>query len=189
MPTVTWIVGADKTDEFRLLARWFRQVSRIRDEFARCMSGDFDPLRVNETASVGFIAAAASCSGLLTLTDYVSIKRGWEKVAPYRLGRCDLWVADPHRQVSWAFEFKQGAIGRTTRPAKIGQLLDQACQDARRVDRLEAHRRFGGLVLTLQEGSRTYEIDEALRLLSARASYCCRLGKDQRPAWIYLEAV
>lgn len=189
MPAVDWIVGADATDEFRLLARWFRQVSRIRDQFAQCMSVDFDPLRVNETASVGFMAAAASRSGLLTLTDYMSVKRGWEKREPYRVGRCDLWVGDPDRQRSWAFEFKQGAVGRTTRPDKIRQLSDQACQDARRVDRLEAHRRFGGLVLTLQHGSRPAEIGDQLKVLCARASYCCRLGKDERPAWIYLEEV
>jgi hypothetical protein len=189
MHLVDWIAGADQSQEFRLLSRWFRQVCQIRERFATCMPGDFDPLGSNETASVGFLAAAASRSGLLTLTDYVSIKRGWEARAPYRLGRCDLWVADPLRQLSLAFEFKQGLIGKGTRIAKISKLLDQACSDARRVDRLEADHRFGAMVIGFQSRAQSGEYDEGLRQLSARTSYCCRICGGAAPVWIYLESV
>jgi hypothetical protein len=189
MHLVDWIAGADQTDEFRLLSQWFQQVCEIRERFATCMSADFDPLGSNETASVGFLAAAASRAGLLTLTDYVSIKRGWEARAPYRLGRCDLWLADPLRQLSWAFEFKQGLIGRGTRLAKVGKLLDQACFDARRVDRLEADHRYGALVIGFQNGAQFEDYHEGLRQLSARTSYCCRLCGGAAPVWIYLESV
>ena len=171
------------------MSRWFRQVGQIRQRFARCMSTDFDPLGSNETASVGFLAAAASRSGLLTLTDYVSIKRGWEARIPYRLGRCDLWVADPRRQISWAFEFKQGLIGRGARVAKLGKLLDQACSDATRLDRLEADNRFGALVIGFYNGTQSENYEDDLREISARTSYCCRIGGGAAPVWIYLASV
>lgn len=186
---VDWIRRRERSDEFRLLSRWFRQVSVIRQRFAACMSVDFDPFRSNETASVGLLAAAASRSGLLTLTDYVSVKRGWAPCTPYRLGRCDLWVADPVRQLSWAFEFKQGLIGRGTRLAKVSKLLDQACFDARQVDRFEADHRFGAIVVGFQTGQESAEGEESMRQLSERSSYCCRLGGGVAPVWILLEAV
>jgi hypothetical protein len=189
MHRVDWIAGADQSDEFRVLARWFAQVGQIRARFATCMSADFDPLASNETASVGVLAAAASRSGLLSLTDYVSIKRGWDTRAPFRFGRCDLWIADPRRQRSWAFEFKQGLIGRGTGLARVSKLLDQACFDARRVDRLEADHRFGAVVLGFQSGAPIGDYDDGLRQLSVRASYCCRLCGGAAPVWIYLEAV
>lgn len=186
---VDWIVGRDDTDEFRLLSRWFQQVCRIRERFATCMSADFDPLDSNETASVGFLAAAASRSGLLTLTDYVSIKRGWETRTPYRTGRCDLWVADPGRQLSWAFEFKQGHFGRGMRLAKISKLLDQACFDARRVDRLEADHRYGALIVGSDRRSHTDELESGMRKISAQATYCCKISGGAHPVWIFLESV
>jgi hypothetical protein len=189
MHRVDWIAGADQSDEFRLLSRWFKQVCVTRERFVSCMPADFDPLASNETASVGFLAAAASRTGLLTLTDYVSIKRGWEARTPYRLGRCDLWVADPRRQHSWAFEFKQGLVRRGTRLAKVSKLLDQACSDARRIDRLEADHRYGALVLAFENNVHSEDLSEGLRELSARSSYCCRLCGGAAPVWIYLESV
>jgi hypothetical protein len=186
---VDWISGRNRSEEFRLLSRWFRQACRIRARFASCLSGDFDPLGTNETASVGILAAAASRSGLLTLTDYVSVKRGWDARAPYRAGRCDLWVADPERQISWAFEFKQGLIGRGARPAKMGKLLDQACFDASRVDHLEADHRYGALIVAVQERNSSVEVENGLTELSTRASYCCRLDGGATPIWLYLRSV
>jgi hypothetical protein len=186
---VDWVRRLDRSDEFRLFSRWFHQVCRIRERFALCMSANFDPLCSNETASVGFLAAAASRSGLLTLTDYVSVKRGGGWGAPYRPGRCDLWVADPDRELSWAFEFKQGLFGRGTRLATIGRLLDQACFDAGRVDRFEADHRYGGLIVAVQDSGSLTEANICLAQLAPRTSYCCRLGGSQMPVWVFLARV
>lgn len=186
---VDWIAGQNRSEEFAVLTRWFQQVCRSRARFASCMSSDFDPLGSNETASVGFLAAAASRSGLLTLTDYVSIKRGWGPLAPHRLGRCDLWLADPKRQISWVFEFKQGLVGRGARPATMSKLLDQACCDAKRVDRLEADHRYGALIVAVQEPKALSDVESDLDRLSSEASYCCRLSGGPAPAWIYLKSV
>jgi hypothetical protein len=187
---VKWIAGDRRTQEFRLLSRWFQQLLRLRERFGECVFAGYDPLALNETASVGLFAAAASRSGLLALTDYASFKRTWTREARYRRGRCDLWVADPRRDLSWAFEFKQGWFSSRTRLATIETLLDRACCDARSVDMLEAHRRYGALIVTVDEREGDCaEQEERLAQLADRASYCCRLSGSAAPVWIFLERV
>ncbi len=187
---VDWIAGRRETQEFRLLSRWFQQLLRLRERFGECVFAGYDPLALNETASVGLFAAAASRSGLLALTDYASFKRSWTPEARYRRGRCDLWVADPRRDLSWAFEFKQGWFSAGTRLATIESLLDRACGDARNVDMLEAHRRYGALIVTVEGREPDCpQQDERLAQLAERASYCCRLSGSVAPAWIFLEQV
>ncbi|NNM77974.1 hypothetical protein HJG53_13785 [Sphingomonas sp. ID1715] len=185
-----WLTGNERSHEFHLLTRWFRQVLRLRERFAECVFAGVDPLSINETASVGFLAAAASLTGCLALTDYATLKRGLVRSAQYRRGRCDLWIADPRSDLSWAFEFKQGLFNSGTRLATIEALLDHACSDARQINDLEAHVRFGGAIIVV-EPCAAKRFDHEIRLveLAARASFCCRIEGGSIPVWVYLEAV
>lgn len=187
---LNWIAGKEPRGEFHLLTRWFRQVLRLRARFAECVFSGVDPLSINETASVGFLAAAASLSGFLPLTDYATLKRGLVQGSRYRRGRCDLWIADPGSNVAWAFEFKQGLFTSGTRIATIEALLNNACSDARQITGLEAHVRFGGAIVAVEPcASNRFAHEVRLAELANRASFCCRLGGGRMPVWLYLEAV
>ena len=185
-----WVAGDQQAGEFHLLARWFRQVLRLRERFAECVFAGVDPLSINETASVGFLATAASLSGCLALTDYATLKRGLEHSARYRRGRCDLWIADPSSDLSWAFEFKQGLFTSRTRLATVEALLESACSDARMINDLEAHVRFGAAIVVVEPCATTcLDHEERLTELATRASFCCRISGESMPVWVYLRAV
>jgi hypothetical protein len=185
-----WLQAEPNPAEFGLLCRWFGQVLALRERFLSDVCASFDPLRSNETASVGLLGAAACRSGLLSLTDYVSYKRGHVGGSRYRHGRCDLWIADPARDLSLAFEFKQTFYGAATRTATIRRQLDRACYDARQIDVLEAHRRFGALLTTIDRLDLAAPIAEArLAALAPHTSYACRLGGGTAPVWLFLQAI
>jgi hypothetical protein len=187
---VEWLSPERATPEFRLISRWFTYVLYLRGRFSARVACGLDPLRSNETASVGLLAAAASCAGLLTLTDYVSFKRSLGADGSYRRGRCDLWVADPGEEVSLAFEFKQCFVRHGLRGETIAAQLGRACDDARRLDLLEAHRRFGGLILSVNgSGSESKRCSRRLAEAGERASYACRMTGGQGPVWLFLQSI
>lgn len=187
---VEWLSGVGETPDFEIMRQWFAQVLALRLRFFASVSAGFDPLRLNETASVGLLAAAAARAGLLTITDYVSYKQRHDRRLAYQCGRCDLWVADPQLGLSWAFEFKQYVYGASTRAETIAGQLVRACDDARRIAALEAHRRFGGLIMAgpLSCDERR-ECELRLLELGCRSSFACRLWGGPAPIWVFLEAV
>lgn len=165
---------------------WLKHVARTRKAFARFI--DLDPM-TNETASCGVLAAAASSSGLLAMTEYICIKKHKTDYRKRGHGRADLWVADPRRSISWAFEAKQLRCAPGTRTATIEAAMASACHDASRLTDVEADRFYGLLIVTLPAAADP----DALHALCERlddfgeASWIgCKFGGGAQPAYAFI---
>lgn len=180
--------GDGRSREARLWTTWLRQLPRLRKQYFEAF--EFDPLRSNETASVGLLATAAGRAGLLTMAEYVTWKRALSRGRPYRGGRCDLWVGDPRSGTSWAFEVKQHFCSKRCRPSTLAKHLDRACKDARQVDSLEADRRFGVLIVS---GCADDSLPEAtvtvINNLAAACTYSWRVDGGSAPVWLLFREV
>lgn len=176
--------GDHRTREMRHWLEWLRRMPRIRREFCR-WSHDFDPLHSNEAASVAVLAIAASRAGYLAHTEYVAFKRHVTRGRPFRRGRCDLWVAHVGDQISWAFEFKQHFAAARIRPQTFQRRLDAALADARAVDRDEADRRVGCLLIVPSDTApRTSQLIRHFDELCSRADLAFRIGGGTGAAWL-----
>lgn len=140
------LAGDGRSREVRHWTEWLRRVPAIRRKFCQ-WSDDFDPFHSNEAASVAVLANAAAKAGYLAHTEYVAVKRHATRGRPFRQGRCDLWVADVEREVSWAFEVKQHFAAARIRQSTFDERLRRAKRDAMDLDRDEADRRVGCLVV------------------------------------------
>ena len=177
--------GDRRSREARLWAPWLRQLPRLRRQFANRF--DFDPLRYNETASVGLLATAAGRAGFLTLTEYVADKRAPGRGRPYRDGRCDLWLGHAESGAAWAIEFKQLFCAARCRPATLEGQLRLACEDAWQVDAVEG-RRFGALIVSgwLDDALPVATV-KTIEELAAGTTYSCRVGGGSSPVWLLFD--
>lgn len=132
--------------------RWLEHVAEIQDSFLDWMEG-LDPLRFNETASVAVLANAATLAGYLTLTEYAELKRDLGRGKPFRAGRCDLWIADPHptRPFCWGMEVKKHFGAKGTLQPTVNSKLAKSLEDAKRLQRSESDQRVGCLLLSPRE--------------------------------------
>lgn len=178
------LAGDGRTREVKHWIEWLRRVPGIRQKFCR-WADDFDPFHSNEAASVAVLANAAAQAGYLAHTEYVALKRHSTRGRPFRQGRCDLWVADVDSETSWAFEVKQHFAAAKIRQATFDARLEMARRDARDVDRDEADRRVGCLIVVpRQDTIETHALVEHFDGLCANADVAFRIGGGARSIWL-----
>lgn len=149
---------------------------------------DLDPLFYNETASVSFLASAASRAGLLSLCEYVATKRLIALGRPHMNGRCDLWIADKKKGSSWAFEFKQMFTRSKPRRSTIEERLRIACRDAHSVHPDEADKSFGALLLLCRDKQEWHEqTEQMLEDLGSEVLYSCKFEHSTSPAYLFID--
>jgi hypothetical protein len=184
-PDLSWFKVDGRLIEASSWEPWLRQVAKTRRAFGKFLT-DLDPL-MNETASCGLLSSAASTAGLLSMTEYLCIKKHKTDYRRRRNGRADLWVADPAREVSWAFEAKQVRCAPGTRTATLEEAMAHACHDASQLTDLEADRLYGLLIATLPEE----EIDDLEDLVDRLDAFAhevdiaCKFGGAARPAYVF----
>lgn len=150
LKNVSCLKGAREFNEARLWKKWIAQIPEIRSAFQQYMTG-WDPLHLNELASVGVLVNAASQAGFLSLMEYVAYKRAPTRGRPFRSGRCDLWIADSKKNVSWAFELKQYFAKSGTRSSTFKKKMEAAIRDSKNVDKNEATKRVACLIIVPDE--------------------------------------
>ena len=164
---------------------WLKRVATARRAFARFIEAD--PM-TNETASCGVLASAATSSGLLSMAEYICVKKHKTDYRRRRKGRADLWVGDRRRDKSWAFEAKQLRSKAGTRFVTLERWMKDAAHDASQMHDLEADELFGLLLVTLPQGLDARQ-DEGLRgrlaAFAAETDFDCRVGGARTPAFMY----
>jgi len=130
----------------------------MRDHLFEDGSG-FDPLRYNETATVGFLVAAAGRAGMFALPEFTEDNRMLPE-GRVRAGRCDLWLASEDWSINWLIEFKLCWYGPNARAGLVTP-MNEAITCVFDRDRGEADDRWGCVVYS--PGSRWTEESEASR--------------------------
>jgi len=143
-PIVHALAGDNRTLEVKIWSGWLKEAVKLAYRFSEV---EDDPFAYNEAATVSLLTAAATKADLLALAEYISMKKNRLDRRYNNPGRCDLWVCAGNR--SWAFEFKQKFYdGSYHKPETVLGWLADATLDASLVDRHEATKRFGVLVLS-----------------------------------------
>ncbi|WP_375393488.1 hypothetical protein [uncultured Sphingomonas sp.] len=137
------ITGNLSTREGRFCRRWLEAASEMRDHLFADGEG-FDPFRYNETATVGFLVAAAGRAGLLALPEFTEDHRKLPE-GRVRAGRCDLWLASEDLSINWLLEFKLGWYGPRARDGLVTP-MNKAIDCAFARDRDEADERWACVV-------------------------------------------
>lgn len=134
------VSGKLSTREGRFCRRWLQAASEMRDHLFEDGNG-FDPFRYNETATVGFLVAAAGRAGMYALPEFTEDNRKLPE-GRVRAGRCDLWVASEDWSINWLIEFKLGWYGPNARNGLVTP-MNKAIGCAFDRDRGEAEDRWG----------------------------------------------
>jgi hypothetical protein len=137
------IKGDGRTVEARLSEQWLCAANELREHLFDGGQG-FDPFRYNETATVGFLVAAAGRAKMFALPEFAENHRRLPE-GRVRAGRCDLWLADEDWTINWLIEFKLNWFGRRSRRGLVTP-LNKAIQNAFDRDREEAEDRWGCVV-------------------------------------------
>lgn len=186
--------GDGRTGEMRFLRRWLEAAHSLRD--AMFEGGDgFDPLRYNETATVGLLVAAAGRAGLFALPEFTESHRKLPE-GRVRAGRCDLWIADEDWSINWLIEFKLFWYPPGARKGLV-RCLNKAVKCVFERDSGEAGRRFGCAVYhpsddwldQTDEQRAQWKAPERIEALAAHADYGFRLDGEAPPAYILLKEV
>lgn len=119
-------------------SKWLKAAKKMRRDLSE--EWGFDPLYYNETASVGFLVAAAGRAKLLALPEFTETNRKLP-TGRSRAGRCDLWLADPADGSDWVIEFKLHWMRPGSR-AGLKKSMNKAIKAAFERDRQEAGSRF-----------------------------------------------
>lgn len=182
--SLTLLKGDGRTREIRHWTDWLSEVPAIRRKFCQ-WADNFDAFHSNEAASVAVLANAAAKAGYLAHTEYVALKRHVTRGRPFRQGRCDLWIADVASSTSWAFEVKQHFAARSIRQATFDSRLARAVSDARQVDRDEADRRVGCLIVAPRRGTQCdAEMVTRIDELCGGTDVAFRIGSGLGPIWL-----
>jgi hypothetical protein len=122
---------------------WLKAADAMREQLFEDGEG-FDPFQYNETATVGFLVAAAGRAGMFALPEFTEQNRKLPE-GRFRAGRCDLWLASEDLSIDWLIEFKLCWYGRN---AKIGLItpINNAIDAVFDRDRGEADDRWGCVV-------------------------------------------
>ena len=181
---VTLLVGDSRTREVKHWTEWLTRIADIRRAFAR-WHPEFDPFHFNEAASVAVLSNAAAQAGFLALTEYVVDKRHSTRGRPFRLGRCDLWIADVESDCCWAFEFKQHFSASKPWESTFDRHMEHAYYDARDLDNYEGDKRVGGLILVPKDPEKLNpDIIHYYDELCRRSDLSFRLGKGKCSVWL-----
>lgn len=187
------IKPAQNQVQARHFESWFRAASEIRDAVYSTDEGyEFDPLRYNETATVGFLANAAGRANLFALPEYEAIKTKSDKSE--RSGRCDLWVGSGDGELHAMLELKLCWYLPGSR-VKLITRLNEAIECAHKRSAREAGERWGGVVycpvqkwLRLGEKRRSeWQAPLNLRELARYVDFACLLDGDAGPAFVLLK--
>lgn len=135
------IKGDRRTAEVKFCHTWLQAASDMRDHL---YGGGFDPLRYNETATVGFLVAAAGRAGFFALPEFTEDNRKLPD-GRVRAGRCDLWIGSEDWEINWLIEFKLGWYGPRARDRLITP-MNAAIKCAFQRDRAEASDRWACVV-------------------------------------------
>jgi hypothetical protein len=152
------IKGDGSTKAARFCKRWLTAADELREILFENGQG-FDPLRYNETATVGFLVAAAGRAQMLALPEFAEDCRKLPK-GRVRAGRCDLWLADQDWKINWVIEFKLNWFGPRSREQLVTS-LNEAVRNVFDRDPLEADDRWGCVVYC--PNNRWLELDEQQR--------------------------
>jgi len=185
-PDFLWLKIDRRLIEASSWEPWLRQVARTRKAVASFIE-DYDPLS-NETATCGVLSSAASKVGLLSMTEYLCVKKHNTDYRRRGVGRADLWVADPDREISWAFEAKQVRCAAGSGQATFESAMKAACHDASRVTDLEANRFYGLMIATLPFDHDLDELDglcEQLDDFAEEVDIACKFGGGPLPAYAF----
>jgi hypothetical protein len=188
------IIQGEAGPDVRFLRRWLRRASQLRDLLHADGEG-FDPLSYNETATVGFLVAAAGRANLLSLPEFTETNRKLPE-GRVRAGRCDMWIASEDWEINWLLEFKIAFYGPR---AGIGLVrrLNEAVQNVFDRDREEAGRRFGCAVfcpreewLDLDDEERaTWKTPATIERLATHVDFAIRFDDLAGPAYLLLKEV
>lgn len=141
--TVELIQGDRRTSNVRFCERWLSAADELREQIFD-NGGGFDALRYNETATVGFLVAAAGRAKFLALPEFAENNRRLPQ-GRVRAGRCDLWIANEDWSVNWMIEFKVSWFGPRSQKGLVSR-MNEAVKDAFGRDRQEAADRWGCVV-------------------------------------------
>jgi hypothetical protein len=145
--------------------RWLATADRLREHLHDGGEG-FDPFRYNETATVGFLVAAAGRARMLALPEFTEDCENLP-AGRVRAGRCDLWLASEDWRINWLMEFKQCWYGPRSRRGLVTSLND-AIKCAVDRDKREADVRWA--VTVYCPFDKWYEQDERARAAWASAN-------------------
>lgn len=137
------IRGKLSTNDVRFCRDWLQAAADLRDLLFEDGEG-FDPFRYNETATVGFLVAAAGRAGMFALPEFTESNRRLPD-GRVRAGRCDLWIGSTDWRVQWLIEFKLGWYGPRARDGLVTP-MNAAIRCAFGRDRLEADERWACVV-------------------------------------------
>lgn len=113
--------GSDE-QSFAFCKRWLTAADSLRAHLHDEGEG-FDPFRYNETATVGFLVAAAGRARMLALPEFTEDCKNLPE-GRVRAGRCDLWLASEDWKINWLLEFKQRWYGPGSRRGLVTSLND-----------------------------------------------------------------
>ena len=182
-----WIRVVDrKRREYISWEPWLKTVAKTRRPFNEFIP-DFDAMS-NETASCGVLSAAATTAGLLSMTEYLCLKKDPSHYGKRVNGRADLWVCDTTRKTSWAMEAKQVRCAPRTRLTTLQDAMEDACDEASRMPALEADRFFGLVIATLPGGVNPEELAKVMGRLDAFAEeteFACRVEGGRHPTYLF----
>ncbi len=132
--------GDSRSAHVRYCRRWLAAADEMRTHLFEDGNG-FDPLRYNETATVGFLVSAAGWAGMFALPEFTE-DRAKLPEGRVRAGRCDLWLASEDWKLEWLLEFKLCWYGPRSRRGLVTRLND-AIKCAIDRDKDEASDRWG----------------------------------------------
>ena len=185
---LTMLAGDGRSREAKQWPKWFAKVPSIRQKFY-VWSNDFDPFQFNEASSVAVLANAATLAGYLSQTEYIVDKRHSTRGRPWRNGRCDLWVADPKSEHSWAFEAKQHFAATNLREETFLKHLQRAYNDAKAVDRNEADDLVGCLIVTPRANAVVSTLKARMDGICSKAELAFRIDGKLGPIWLAFKFV
>jgi hypothetical protein len=187
------IRGDLRTVAGRFCNSWLQAADDMRDHLFE--DGGFDPFRYNETATVGFLVAAAGRAGHFALPEFSETNRKLPE-GRVRAGRCDLWVANQDWSVNWLIEFKLGWYGPRSRDGLVTP-MNAAIECAFGRDRAEADERWGCVVYapgrrwTTQGPAqrRSWTSDANVDRLAGFVDFAFEIGGDAGPAHVLLKRI
>lgn len=177
------MAGDRRRFELKRWDAWFHEVGKARWAFAKAVG--FDPM-INETASMGVLASAASKARYLAVTEYVCRKRAAGNARQFRHGRADLWVYDRQNDLSWAFEGKQVHAAGAMAFETLRKKLDAACRDAADIPYWESKNRFGLLIVTVPEDGPSTTTKASLKALGKASFAAYRIDGCSPAAYVFI---
>lgn len=156
----------------------------------RCaIMDDFDLFNYNEMCSVSALSNAAALAGFVTQTEYVLTKHGLTQGRPKRNGRCDLWLGDLDSKYSWGFEAKQHFAVGGLRDCTFNKHLDNAANDAKTLNKNEADRLVGLLIVTPHTDADVGLLSSRMNEISTQADFIFRIDRELRPIWLAFKII